>query len=138
MKTAIVILNYNDYENTERYIKEIENYEVLNKILIVDNCSPQNDYEKLKKFESEKIEIIKTEKNGGYSYGNNFGLKYLENKQEEYDYIIISNTDISVTEQAINRCVQFLEKNNKAAIAAPKMFYPSGEARRSSRKQRTY
>ena len=35
---------------------------------------------------------------GGYSYGNNFGVKHLG---DEYDNIIISNPDVSVEEKAI-------------------------------------
>ena len=35
-KVGIVILNYNDYETTRKYIEEIKDYKVLNKIIIVD------------------------------------------------------------------------------------------------------
>ena len=74
-KVAIIILNYNDSENTIRYVNEISNYDILNKIVIVDNHSnKENEYEKLLKLASDKVDVIRSDKNGGYSYGNNYGL----------------------------------------------------------------
>ena len=138
MKTAIVILNYNDFENTKKYIEELKDYDILDKILVVDNCSTTGDYQKLKVFENDKIEVIQSEKNGGYSYGNNFGFTYLEKSPISYDYLIISNTDINVSENAIKQCIDVLEEDEKIAIAAPRMLYQTGEARRSAWKKRTF
>ena len=43
MKTGIVILNYNDYENTIKMVHQIKDYKCLSKIVIVDNHS-SDDY----------------------------------------------------------------------------------------------
>ena len=64
MKTAIIVLNYNDYLTTEKYINDIKRYESLDKIVIVDNNSSKGDYEKLLNLSNEKIDVIKTDKNG--------------------------------------------------------------------------
>ena len=106
MKVAIVILNYNSEEDTIKYVESIKDYKNLNKIIVVDNKSTnEGAMAKLKILENEKVEVIQSDKNGGYSYGNNFALKYLDKQNEEYDYIIISNPDVSVTEEAINKCI---------------------------------
>ena len=42
----------------------------------MDNKSTDFSFEKLKKFQTEKIRVISSEKNGGYGYGNNIGIKY--------------------------------------------------------------
>ena len=137
-KVAIIILNYNDSENTIRYVNEISKYDILNKIVIVDNHSnKENEYEKLLKLASDKVDVIRSDKNGGYSYGNNYGLKYLESKNLQLDYVIISNSDISVEENAIKECIEFLKSNKNAAIVAPRMYYVDGPARRSAWKKRT-
>lgn len=140
MKTAIVILNYNDYDNTTRYLTEIKDYKVIDKIVVVDNKSTDEKFNDLLKLKNEKIDIIQSDKNGGYSYGNNFGIKYLENnyKDEYYDYIIISNSDVSVSESTINSCLDVLQKKDNIAVVAPRMFYLNGPARRGSWKIRTY
>ena len=96
MRIAVVILNYNDKKNTIRLAKDLDSYETINKIIVVDNCSPNNDWEELKELNNNKIDVIKSDKNGGYSYGNNIGLNYLESKYGLFDYIIISNTDIEI------------------------------------------
>lgn len=135
LKTAIVILNYNDFKNTSRFVKEIKDYKSIDKILLVDNLSPNGDLEYLKTLEGGKIEVISSEKNGGYSYGNNFGVKHLG---DEYDNIIISNPDVSVEEKAIIDSIKKLNSRENIAVVAPRMKFTSGFARRSSWKIRTY
>ena len=40
MTSAAILINYNDKENTIRFALELQSYKVFNKVLIVDNCSP--------------------------------------------------------------------------------------------------
>ena len=116
MKTAVVILNYNDYETTKDMIEQIKNYKCLNHILIVDNKSTDRSYSKLKKFENKKIEVIKTDENKGYAYGNNFGVRYLDEKYK-IDNIIISNPDVIVSEETINTLISDLKDETITLIA---------------------
>ena len=81
MNTAIIIVNFNDEDETISYVEKINKYKVLNRIIVVDNKSTTigafNKLQELEKID-KKITVIETEKNGGYSYGNNFGVRYLE------------------------------------------------------------
>lgn len=141
MKLALIVVNFNDIDDVKRYIKKIENYEIINKILIVDNKSskPENTFELLQELVSDKVEVISSEKNGGYNYGNNFGINYLKSKNEEYDYYAISNPDIDISEEAILNTVQFLSSSQRAGVAAPRMKGGDGNyIRRSSWKCRTF
>lgn len=140
MKVAVIVVNYNDVEDTLNYVKKITEYEIINRIVVVDNMSTTNDaLEKLKVLQSDKVDVISSEKNGGYSYGNNFGIKNLESKGEIYDYYIISNPDIEVSENAIQKCVEELEKNEKTAVVAPRMFNSADKPiRRATWKFRTF
>lgn len=139
MKTAIIVLNYNDYKNTKKYVEIIKEYKNIDKIVVVDNLSPNGDYEKLLELKSDKIIVLKSEKNGGYSYGNNYGIKYLDSQNEKIDNIIISNPDVYVTEDSIQKCLDELNSNEKTAVVAPCMRYSDNKiARRSSWKMRTY
>ena len=45
-KVGMIILNYNDYETTDKYLSSIKNYKVLDKIIVVDNNSTDSSYEK--------------------------------------------------------------------------------------------
>lgn len=139
MKVAVIILNYNSEEDTIRYVNEIEQYNCINRIVVVDNFSTNKDtMEKLLLLKNEKVHVIQTTKNGGYSYGNNQGLKYLDSLNEKYDYIFISNPDVEVKEEVFLECIKELEENEKTAICTPRM-YDSKEnpIRRSSWKIRT-
>ena len=116
MKTAIVILNYNDYDTTCDMIEQIKNYKCLNHILIVDNKSTDRSYSKLKKLENKKIKVIKTDINKGYAYGNNIGIKYLE-ENYKIDNIIISNPDVIVSEKTIDTLIDDLKDETITLIA---------------------
>ena len=117
-KIGMVILNYNDYETTSKYIDTIKNYKVLNKIIIVDNNSNDGSYEKLSKINNSKIDVIKTNKNRGYAYGNNYGINYL-NEKYDVDYIIISNPDIIVEENVITKLKKEMDKKEDIAVISP-------------------
>ncbi len=140
MKVAVIIVNYNDVDDTEKYVDTITKYDVINRIVVVDNQSTTTGtFEKLQKLESDKVKVIKSDKNGGYDYGNNFGIQYLQSLNEEYDYYIISNPDISVTEEAIKHCLSVSENDSKIGVIAPRMFNKDNNPiRRSSWKMRTF
>ena len=140
MKTAIIILNYNSEKETRDYVEKIKKYEIIDKIIVVDNMSTTiGAFNVLKELEDDKVSVIQSERNGGYSYGNNFGIHYLESLNEKYDNIIISNADIDVEEKAVEKTIRFLNSNEKIAVSAPRMYNADNTpARRSSWKIRTF
>nr|WP_307742734.1 glycosyltransferase [Massilia varians] len=92
-----MVLNYNSYVDTIQYVSVLRKQKKVNlRILIVDNCSPNGSFEKLSsEFDgANDVTVIKSERNGGYAYGNNFGLRFIRNWP--VDYIIISNNDIGI------------------------------------------
>ena len=117
-KVGMIILNYNDYETTSYYLKEINKFKSLDRIIVVDNNSTDGSFEKLKSFKNDKIDIVKTDNNKGYASGNNYGIKYL-NDNYDIDYVIISNPDISVTDSVIERLAKDLDNNDDIALVAP-------------------
>lgn len=121
-KLAMIVLNYNDGDTTINYINSIKNYNNINRIIVVDNNSSDNSFEKMKTLSSKKIDVIKSDFNKGYAYGNNYGYKYLKEKYGNYDYICISNPDVIVEDIAIKKCIDFLDANKKYAASAPRMF----------------
>lgn len=126
MKNGMVILNYNDSENTKLILEEIKDFKILDAIIVVDNHSTDNSVEVLKKFENKKIKIVETKENKGYAAGNNVGIKYLIN-HFEVDNIIISNPDIIVTEKEITKLVKDLE-DKRVSVIAPNVKEPLGKS----------
>lgn len=127
MKNGIIILNYNDSENTKIMLEEIKNYKVLNYIIVVDNNSSDDSLKELKPYENKKIKIVSSSSNKGYAAGNNVGIKYLL-ENYEVDNIIISNPDIIVSEKAIINLIDKL-KNPDISLIAPTIKEPTGISR---------
>ena len=93
-KLGMVIVNYNDFDMTSRLLKNVKNYKCLSQIVVVDNNSTDDSFEKLKEFESNRITIIKNSSRH-FSSGLNVGAKCLIKKVGDCN-IIFSNSDIII------------------------------------------
>lgn len=122
MNNAIIILNYNDYATTEKLIEKIKGYDKIDKIIIVDNASTDNSYQQLEnKYKvNKKIDILESDKNLGYSGGNNLGIKYAIEKYN-IDYFFVANPDIMFEENIIDEIENVLKENDDIGIVAPKV-----------------
>lgn len=118
----MIVLNYNDSQNTIRICKDYEKMKIVDRIIVVDNNSSDNSFKKLEGLKGKKIDVIKTDSNNGYAYGNNYGIKYATDNYGDFQYIGISNPDIYVKQEAIDACVNYLDGNENIAICAPKML----------------
>jgi len=121
MKTGIIILNYNDYENTIKMIEQIKDYKCFKKIVVVDNCSTDESLSKIKPFENQKIVVLEAKKNAGYASGNNIGLKYLE-KETNCELAIISNPDVVVEESVIEELINDMKNYEDISFLGPKVL----------------
>ncbi|MCD7746078.1 MAG: glycosyltransferase family 2 protein [Lachnospiraceae bacterium] len=119
-KAVLVILNYNDSETTLTLCKKIKDYQVFEKIILVDNCSSDDSYDRLKEFEvaNDRIILIQTQENGGYAKGNNFGIRFaIEMCNPEV--VFVANPDVFFEEMVAVRMLEALEKNQDAGVIAP-------------------
>lgn len=98
---VLLILNYNNAKDTIELCNSLINQKDIKfKILVVDNCSPDNSYETIKDKlkENSLVEIIKSNTNGGYAKGNNVGLRYIE-KNLGTKYVAILNNDLIISDE---------------------------------------
>ncbi len=115
---CLVVLNYNDYETTHRFVQMAHSCSSIDKIIIVDNCSPDGSFELLLQLKDEKTDVIKTGQNGGYAYGNNIGCKYAIDKYNP-KYIFISNPDVQFQDKVIKDIQDALADNESIGVIAP-------------------
>jgi len=121
-KLFFLILNYIDYNLTIDAINSIQNKIVNPKdygILIVDNASPNDSYNVLKKIFKGYANIIVIKKPGnlGYARGNNFGLRYIEKKFPETKYVAIMNPDVRFFDNTnLEKTLRKLESDNKLTL----------------------
>ncbi len=118
MKTALIILNYNDPERTAALINKVSSYPSLNDIVVVDNGSTDDSAETLSKLSGGHIHFISRSENGGYSKGNNTGLLYAL-KELKSDIIFIANPDVSFTDETAAAMTKVLTDHPEFGCIAP-------------------
>ena len=111
MKTALVVLNYND---ATRCI-DVVNYGVTNQIfdyyILVDNNSNKTDLELLNSARGDNIFLILNKENKGYGSGHNAGLRYAVEKLH-VDFVFVIVSDIEYTKESILECISVLSNNS--------------------------
>ncbi len=115
MRRVLITLNYNDYNTTSKFIHNCSTLNIFDKIIVVDNCSNDDSYSKLKALSNNVIEVIQTEFNGGYGYGNNYGIKYANKLYDRYN-LVIANPDVEF-DSTIIKLFDYL--NDKVYVVGP-------------------
>jgi len=141
IKINIIVLNYNGFIDTSECILSLLELEYSNfKVILIDNCSKLNEYNKLKEwvinqkliaeqnilyfnneqnivgninFESQ-FTIIRNYENLGFANGNNVGIEYA--KQQGADFVYLLNNDTEVEPDSLSKLVNFMHSNDYAAI----------------------
>lgn len=75
---SLVVLNYNTAHDTLCCVEKLLSFGSDFHIIVVDNMSPDGSFDEIKEKlgGSEQVDVIQSDRNGGYSYGNNFGMRY--------------------------------------------------------------
>ena len=61
-KIACIVLNYKDSKTTEEYVRFAKNLAFYDYIIVVDNCSPDDSYERLLKIQGKMSLFAKPQK----------------------------------------------------------------------------
>ena len=93
-----IIVNYNDYDNTNKLIENIKDYKCIKKIIVVDNNSTDNSVEKLEKIKLKNLELLKLNNNKGYGSAINYACDYIKGLTDNAN-LIISNSDIRIEKE---------------------------------------
>ncbi|MEY8354036.1 glycosyltransferase [Lachnospiraceae bacterium 54-53] len=117
MNISCIILNYNDAGTTISLVRSIRDYEVLDSIVVVDNHSTDDSAGKLTALAGGKVHVILSEKNGGYGYGNNLGIRYARQNLHA-THVLIANPDVKVSEECIRALKTSFSKTDRLAVAA--------------------
>ena len=139
---GIIILNYNNWEDTVNCIKSVEKYNTAEvKYIVIDNGSTRegtvealdkylaktfkNNYRKMT--ENENVEILSymtflvSPTNDGYARGNNKGLR-LAYKDSEIDELLILNNDILFIQDIIPLLLRKKKKTDNCGIISPILY----------------
>ncbi len=140
INVAVIIVNYNAgallSDNLQRIISSVGQRIAL-KIFIVDNQSTDMSFEILsEKIElagfSEYISLIQADKNGGFAYGNNIGIKTALESDFELDYFYLLNPDAFTLPGAIDSLITVSEHFGMNCILGSTLHNEELQARTSA------
>lgn len=118
---AIIILNYNSFDDTNREVVSLLDEGIQkNSLYVVDNNS--DDKKKIEKLCSQKqINFILSDHNGGYAYGNNLAIK--KAIEDGKTYFLLLNPDIEISLDTIQQLYKDLNDFSDIMIMGPRICY---------------
>lgn len=128
-KVSIVIVTYNNLDLTKECLLSLEKYNNYNncEIIIVDNMSEKDNTRKyLEEYgqSHQNVKVILNDINGGFSYGNNIGIK-----EAVGDFVILLNNDTYVTSNWIERLISHFYSDEKIGMVGPRSNNIGNEAK---------
>lgn len=137
---GFIILHYVAINETINCINSIKkNIKHKKKIVVVDNCSPNNSGELLKeKYSQDKdVIILINEKNEGFAKGNNIGYKYIKTNYN-CNYIVCMNNDIEINDQCFFEKINNIYNKYKFDVLGPDVFCTTLQIHQSPKRLKSY
>ncbi|SHN21840.1 hypothetical protein SAMN04488057_11151 [Cyclobacterium lianum] len=116
-KAAIVILNFNGKNILRKYLSRVLSHSIY-EIIIADNGSSDGSVDYLLAHYPE-VKLILLHQNHGYSQGYNLALEKLRGG---YEYYILLNSDVSVTESWDKMLIDYISDKPKVAACQPRIL----------------
>ncbi len=115
---SIITVNYNGLKDTGELIESLQTHISLSyEIIVVDNASKVNEAVLLQE-KYPHIITIRSEKNLGFSGGNNLGIRKAKGK-----YIFFLNNDTFVDEDTFHYLIKRLESKPLIGAVSPKIKF---------------
>ena len=124
----VILLNYNSSADCRKCISDLKRQEGVElEIIIVDNCSREDDVLAVKILAAEQgCTFIAAEENRGYNAGNNIGLRYASEKG--YEYALIANPDMEFPQRDyVAGLVNVMEQKPDVAVCGSDILTPNGK-----------
>lgn len=111
LDVSIIIVNYNTLQITQNCIDSVieKTKGIQYEIILVDNASTDGSKEFFE--QDSRITYIYSERNGGFGYGNNLGMKVAKGK-----YFFLLNSDTLLVNNAIKEFVDYAESKSAKAV----------------------
>ena len=121
---CFVILHYMALEETIQCVESIlNNIEGDKKVIVVDNCSPNNTGADLEKryAGSGNVDVLQTGKNLGFAKGNNFGYGYAVQNYDP-DFVVVMNNDMEIRQQDFISRMEKSWEEHRFAVMGPDIY----------------
>jgi len=121
---GVIVLNWNSYEDVAQCLDSLQRLDYKNiEIVVVDNGSTDGSGCQIDDEYSE-VEVLSSDRNRGFSSGNNIGIQRLRDRGA--DYIWLVNNDIILPDnQTLGELVAVMESSIDIGIVTPQIIeYP--------------
>ena len=120
-QVSVILVNWNGLEDTSECLDSLALVTYPNfSIVVVDNGSRRDEAQALRQ-SYPRVTVLTTERNLGFTGGNNIGIKYALTHGAEY--ILCLNNDTVVAPDFLGLLVQALEDQPNAGIATAAIYY---------------
>ncbi len=116
-RVAVVVLNYNNYEDSVECLNRIVGTENLD-IVLVDNFSSDDSGQRLAEKYGRSVYYLQAGRNAGYAAGNNVGIKYAIETLGD-PYICVLNNDTLPNPGLFSSLADRLDKIPSCGIVGP-------------------
>lgn len=118
-KVSIVVLNYNGKRYLDDCFQSLAEVDYPNfEVVMVDNNSTDDSVEYIKRT-YQWVRIIQTGRNGGFAFGNNFGIKETDGK-----YVFLLSNDTIATKDFLHKVVEVAESNSDVGVVGAYLLPP--------------
>lgn len=138
-RTAVVVINFRTPQLTidclETLVGEIDPSQDI--VVVVDNDSGDDSYSRIESHIQKQgwqtwVDLIPSGKNGGFSFGNNVGIKSVEAK-----YYLLLNSDTLVRPGALETMRQAIQERSDVGLVGPRLEWRDGTSQISCFRNRT-
>lgn len=130
---GIVIVNWNTRDLLLRCLETVFASEggLQYRVVVVDNASTDGSADAVRQ-QFPAAEVIASEINGGFSYGNNLGLRHLgfraagDVDADAPRYALLLNPDTEVEPGSLAGMTRYMDAYPEVGVAGPKLVLPDG------------
>jgi N-acetylglucosaminyl-diphospho-decaprenol L-rhamnosyltransferase len=130
---GIVIVNWNTRDYLKRCLETVlvSTGDFSFRVVVVDNASTDGSAEMVRQ-DFPSVELIASQTNGGYPYGNNLGLRALgfrgagDVTSDAPRYALLLNPDTELPPSALYDMTQFMDAHPEIGAAGPKLVLEDG------------
>lgn len=115
----VIIINYKTEDMIEDAINSFEEDEIDIHIVVLDNDTTESSYKVLQGMTNDRVELICSDTNLGYSGGVNYVAEYIKNKYKNFEYLFLFNPDAISTKNLVGNLCKVLSNNNNIAAVSP-------------------
>lgn len=117
----IILVNWNGWKDTIECINSLKKLSYSNfKVIVIDNGSRDESRVRLKKY-SSFIKLIHLDKNYGFSYANNVGIRWAIKNNAKY--VLLLNNDTVVSPDLVEVLVKTMHKYTRVGALGVKVYY---------------